>query len=57
MTCRQKAAEDSSSDEESKELNTVAPTEHVHTELPAPTGSHSYMKSLRLSSDQIVKSL
>uniref|UniRef100_A0A674DBT0 phosphatidate phosphatase n=1 Tax=Salmo trutta TaxID=8032 RepID=A0A674DBT0_SALTR len=49
-----KAVEDSSSDEESKELNTVAPTEHVHTELPAPTGSHSYMKSLRLSSDQIV---
>uniref|UniRef100_A0A8C8GHI3 phosphatidate phosphatase n=2 Tax=Oncorhynchus tshawytscha TaxID=74940 RepID=A0A8C8GHI3_ONCTS len=45
--------DDSSSDEESKELNTVAPTEHMHTELP-PTGSHSYMKSLRLSSDQIV---
>uniref|UniRef100_A0A8C7KVY7 phosphatidate phosphatase n=1 Tax=Oncorhynchus kisutch TaxID=8019 RepID=A0A8C7KVY7_ONCKI len=42
------------SDEESKELNTVAPTEHMHTELPPPTGSHSYMKSLRLSSDQIV---
>uniref|UniRef100_A0A8C8GJM5 phosphatidate phosphatase n=1 Tax=Oncorhynchus tshawytscha TaxID=74940 RepID=A0A8C8GJM5_ONCTS len=49
----QKAVDDSSSDEESKELNTVAPTEHMHTELP-PTGSHSYMKSLRLSSDQIV---
>uniref|UniRef100_A0A8C8GKI9 phosphatidate phosphatase n=1 Tax=Oncorhynchus tshawytscha TaxID=74940 RepID=A0A8C8GKI9_ONCTS len=48
-----KAVDDSSSDEESKELNTVAPTEHMHTELP-PTGSHSYMKSLRLSSDQIV---
>uniref|UniRef100_A0A8C7KJK1 phosphatidate phosphatase n=1 Tax=Oncorhynchus kisutch TaxID=8019 RepID=A0A8C7KJK1_ONCKI len=51
---RQKAVDDSSSDEESKELNTVAPTEHMHTELPPPTGSHSYMKSLRLSSDQIV---
>uniref|UniRef100_A0A8C7KK70 phosphatidate phosphatase n=1 Tax=Oncorhynchus kisutch TaxID=8019 RepID=A0A8C7KK70_ONCKI len=50
----QKAVDDSSSDEESKELNTVAPTEHMHTELPPPTGSHSYMKSLRLSSDQIV---
>uniref|UniRef100_A0A8C7KFI7 phosphatidate phosphatase n=1 Tax=Oncorhynchus kisutch TaxID=8019 RepID=A0A8C7KFI7_ONCKI len=49
-----KAVDDSSSDEESKELNTVAPTEHMHTELPPPTGSHSYMKSLRLSSDQIV---
>uniref|UniRef100_A0A4W5NWG9 phosphatidate phosphatase n=1 Tax=Hucho hucho TaxID=62062 RepID=A0A4W5NWG9_9TELE len=51
---QKKAAEDSSSDEESNELNTVAPIEHMHTELPAPTGSHSYMKSLRLSSDQIV---
>nr|XP_046212113.1 phosphatidate phosphatase LPIN2-like isoform X2 [Oncorhynchus gorbuscha] len=51
---QQKAVDDSSSDEESKELNTVAPTEHMHTELPPPTGSHSYMKSLRLSSDQIV---
>ncbi|KAM3593010.1 uncharacterized protein V6R79_003856 [Siganus canaliculatus] len=47
---RQKAAE-WSSDEETKELNAVAPTEHVQTEVPAPC--HSYKKSLRLSSDQI----
>uniref|UniRef100_A0A8C7REI0 Lipin 2 n=1 Tax=Oncorhynchus mykiss TaxID=8022 RepID=A0A8C7REI0_ONCMY len=45
---------DSSSDEESKELNALAPTECVQTEISAPTGSHSYKKSLRLSSDQIV---
>uniref|UniRef100_A0A8C7GA85 phosphatidate phosphatase n=1 Tax=Oncorhynchus kisutch TaxID=8019 RepID=A0A8C7GA85_ONCKI len=45
---------DSSSDEESKELNALAPTERVQTEISAPTGSHSYKKSLRLSSDQIV---
>ncbi|XP_041718012.2 phosphatidate phosphatase LPIN2 [Coregonus clupeaformis] len=51
---QQKAAADSSSDEESKELNAVAPTECVQTEIPAPTGSHSYKKSLRLSSDQIL---
>uniref|UniRef100_A0A8C7TJG5 phosphatidate phosphatase n=1 Tax=Oncorhynchus mykiss TaxID=8022 RepID=A0A8C7TJG5_ONCMY len=44
----------SSSDEESKELNALAPTECVQTEISAPTGSHSYKKSLRLSSDQIV---
>uniref|UniRef100_A0A8C7GB44 phosphatidate phosphatase n=1 Tax=Oncorhynchus kisutch TaxID=8019 RepID=A0A8C7GB44_ONCKI len=50
----QKAAADSSSDEESKELNALAPTERVQTEISAPTGSHSYKKSLRLSSDQIV---
>uniref|UniRef100_A0A8C7TJP8 phosphatidate phosphatase n=1 Tax=Oncorhynchus mykiss TaxID=8022 RepID=A0A8C7TJP8_ONCMY len=50
----QKAAADSSSDEESKELNALAPTECVQTEISAPTGSHSYKKSLRLSSDQIV---
>uniref|UniRef100_A0A8C7RCE9 phosphatidate phosphatase n=1 Tax=Oncorhynchus mykiss TaxID=8022 RepID=A0A8C7RCE9_ONCMY len=54
LRSNKKAVDDSSSDEESKELNTVAPTEHMHTELPPPTGSHSYMKSLRLSSDQIV---
>uniref|UniRef100_A0A8C7THV9 phosphatidate phosphatase n=1 Tax=Oncorhynchus mykiss TaxID=8022 RepID=A0A8C7THV9_ONCMY len=47
-------AADSSSDEESKELNALAPTECVQTEISAPTGSHSYKKSLRLSSDQIV---
>uniref|UniRef100_A0A8C7GAI9 phosphatidate phosphatase n=1 Tax=Oncorhynchus kisutch TaxID=8019 RepID=A0A8C7GAI9_ONCKI len=47
-------AADSSSDEESKELNALAPTERVQTEISAPTGSHSYKKSLRLSSDQIV---
>ncbi|CDQ56901.1 unnamed protein product [Oncorhynchus mykiss] len=51
---QQKAAADSSSDEESKELNALAPTECVQTEISAPTGSHSYKKSLRLSSDQIV---
>uniref|UniRef100_A0A673ZFP0 phosphatidate phosphatase n=1 Tax=Salmo trutta TaxID=8032 RepID=A0A673ZFP0_SALTR len=50
----QKAAADSSSEEESKELNALAPTERVQTEISAPTGSHSYKKSLRLSSDQIV---
>uniref|UniRef100_A0A8K9V684 phosphatidate phosphatase n=1 Tax=Oncorhynchus mykiss TaxID=8022 RepID=A0A8K9V684_ONCMY len=54
LECRQKAAADSSSDEESKELNALAPTECVQTEISAPTGSHSYKKSLRLSSDQIV---
>uniref|UniRef100_A0A671UTM1 phosphatidate phosphatase n=1 Tax=Sparus aurata TaxID=8175 RepID=A0A671UTM1_SPAAU len=46
-----------SSDDETKELNTVAPaltpTEHVQTEGPAPAPCHSYKKSLRLSSDQI----
>ncbi|XP_035597375.1 phosphatidate phosphatase LPIN2-like isoform X2 [Oncorhynchus keta] len=51
---QQKAAADSSSDEESKELNALASTERVQTEISAPTGSHSYKKSLRLSSDQIV---
>lgn len=55
LECRQKAAADSSSDEESKELNALAPTERVQTEISAPTGSHSYKKSLRLSSDQIVR--
>lgn len=57
---RQKAVE-WSSDDETKELNTVAPaltpTEHVQTEGPAPAPCHSYKKSLRLSSDQIVRSL
>ncbi|XP_068437703.1 phosphatidate phosphatase LPIN2-like [Clinocottus analis] len=51
----QKAAE-LSSDDETKELNSVAPaptpTEHVQPESPAPA-FHSYKKSLRLSSDQI----
>uniref|UniRef100_A0A3Q1B565 phosphatidate phosphatase n=1 Tax=Amphiprion ocellaris TaxID=80972 RepID=A0A3Q1B565_AMPOC len=51
---QQKAAE-WSSDDETKELNAVAPaltpTERVQTEGPAPC--HSYKKSLRLSSDQI----
>uniref|UniRef100_A0A3Q1B5S5 phosphatidate phosphatase n=1 Tax=Amphiprion ocellaris TaxID=80972 RepID=A0A3Q1B5S5_AMPOC len=54
LSCRQKAAE-WSSDDETKELNAVAPaltpTERVQTEGPAPC--HSYKKSLRLSSDQI----
>ncbi|XP_056221010.1 phosphatidate phosphatase LPIN2-like [Seriola aureovittata] len=46
-----------SSDDETKELNAVAPaltsTERVQTEGPAPAPCHSYKKSLRLSSDQI----
>uniref|UniRef100_A0A674PIY7 phosphatidate phosphatase n=1 Tax=Takifugu rubripes TaxID=31033 RepID=A0A674PIY7_TAKRU len=50
----QKAAE-WSSDDDTKELNTVAPVptqaNHVQTEGSAPC--HSYRKSLRLSSDQI----
>ncbi|XP_070842392.1 phosphatidate phosphatase LPIN2-like isoform X1 [Chaetodon trifascialis] len=53
---QQKAAE-WSSDDETKELNAVAPaltpTEHVQKEGPAPAPCHSYKKSLRLSSDQI----
>lgn len=58
LSYRQKAAE-WSSDDETKELNAVAPalkpTEHVQTEGPAPAPCHSYKKSLRLSSDQIVR--
>ncbi|XP_056155498.1 phosphatidate phosphatase LPIN2-like [Lampris incognitus] len=50
---QQKTAE-SSSDDESKELNAVAPTEHVQTEGPVTGPCPSYKKSLRLSSDQIV---
>nr|XP_020510402.1 phosphatidate phosphatase LPIN2-like isoform X1 [Labrus bergylta] len=46
-----------SSDDETKELNVVAPapkpTEHVQSESPAAAPCHSYKKSLRLSSDQI----
>ncbi|XP_008298783.1 phosphatidate phosphatase LPIN2 [Stegastes partitus] len=53
---QQKAAE-WSSDDETKELNAVAPaltpTERVQTEGPAPAPCHSYKKSLRLSSAQI----
>lgn len=60
LSCRQKAAE-WSSDDETKELNAVAPaltpTEHVQKEGPAPAPCHSYRKSLRLSSDQIVRKL
>uniref|UniRef100_A0A8C3G928 phosphatidate phosphatase n=1 Tax=Cyclopterus lumpus TaxID=8103 RepID=A0A8C3G928_CYCLU len=55
----QKAAE-WSSDDETKELSSVAPaptpTEHVQPGGPAPATApalHSYKKSLRLSSDQI----
>ncbi|XP_030635025.1 phosphatidate phosphatase LPIN2-like [Chanos chanos] len=44
-------AADSSSDEDSKELSTVVPTERVQAE--GNTHTHSYKKSLRLSSDQI----
>lgn len=55
---RQKAAE-WSSDDETKELNAVAPaltpTERAQTENQAPQPCHSYKKSLRLSSDQIVR--
>ncbi|XP_072544120.1 phosphatidate phosphatase LPIN2-like isoform X2 [Salminus brasiliensis] len=47
---RQVAA-DSSTDEDSKELNTAALAECMQMEAHAPT--HSYKKSLRLSSDQI----
>lgn len=58
LSRRQKAAE-WSSDDETKELNAVAPaltpTEHVQTEGPAPAPCHSYKKSLRLSSNQIVR--
>ncbi|XP_033494025.2 phosphatidate phosphatase LPIN2-like [Epinephelus lanceolatus] len=53
---QQKTAE-WSSDDETKELNAVAPalppTEHVQTQGPAPAPCHSYKKSLRLSSEQI----
>ncbi|XP_041670387.1 phosphatidate phosphatase LPIN2-like [Cheilinus undulatus] len=53
----QRKAVEWSSDDETKELNAVAPspepTEHVQTEGPAPASGHSYKKSLRLSSDQI----
>uniref|UniRef100_A0A3B4TYF0 phosphatidate phosphatase n=1 Tax=Seriola dumerili TaxID=41447 RepID=A0A3B4TYF0_SERDU len=56
LSCRHKTAE-WSSDDETKELNAVAPaltsTERVQTEGPAPAPCHSYKKSLRLSSDQI----
>uniref|UniRef100_A0A8C8FHX2 phosphatidate phosphatase n=1 Tax=Oncorhynchus tshawytscha TaxID=74940 RepID=A0A8C8FHX2_ONCTS len=40
--------------DQNEQLNALAPTERVQTEISAPTGSHSYKKSLRLSSDQIV---
>lgn len=57
LSCRQKASE-WSSDEETKELNVAAPsmkpTERVQSEGAATC--HSYRKSLRLSSDQIVSS-
>uniref|UniRef100_A0A3Q3GLV0 phosphatidate phosphatase n=1 Tax=Labrus bergylta TaxID=56723 RepID=A0A3Q3GLV0_9LABR len=56
LASRRKAAE-WSSDDETKELNVVAPapkpTEHVQSESPAAAPCHSYKKSLRLSSDQI----
>lgn len=58
LSCRQKTAE-WSSDDETKELNAVAPalppTEHVQTQGPAPAPCPSYKKSLRLSSEQIVR--
>ncbi|KAM3860339.1 phosphatidate phosphatase LPIN2-like [Diretmus argenteus] len=50
-TTQQKAVE-SSSDEESKELNAVVLTERVQAE-PTPAPCPSYKKSLRLSPDQI----
>ncbi|CAK6970213.1 LOW QUALITY PROTEIN: phosphatidate phosphatase LPIN2-like [Scomber scombrus] len=53
---QQKTAE-WSSDDETKELNAVAPaltpTERVQKEAPAPAPCPAYKKSLRLSSDQI----
>ncbi|CAN9506379.1 unnamed protein product [Ophioblennius macclurei] len=53
---QQKAAE-WSSDDETRELNAVAPplvpSERVPTEDPPPAPCHSYKKSLRLSSEQI----
>ncbi|XP_029934997.1 phosphatidate phosphatase LPIN2 isoform X2 [Myripristis murdjan] len=53
----QQQAVESSSDDESKELNAVASplglTERVQTEGPVPAPGPSYKKSLRLSSDQI----
>lgn len=56
LPCSQKASE-CSSDDEAKELHTVAPvptqTNHVQTQGSAPC--HSFRKSLRLSSDQIVR--
>lgn len=56
LSFRQKAAE-WSSDDDTKELNAAAPaptpTDHVQTEEPATWPS--YKKSLRLSSDQIVR--
>lgn len=58
--CRKKAAE-WSSDDETKELNAAAPaltpTERVQTEGTATAPCHSYKKSLRLSSNQIVRPL
>uniref|UniRef100_A0A3Q1ILB2 phosphatidate phosphatase n=2 Tax=Anabas testudineus TaxID=64144 RepID=A0A3Q1ILB2_ANATE len=60
LLCRQKTTE-WSSDDESKELHAVAPaltaTERVQTESSATAPCHSYKKSLRLSSDQIVRKL
>lgn len=60
LSCRHKIPE-WSSDDETKELNAVAPAltpiERVQTEVPAPAPCHSYKKSLRLSSDQIVRQL
>lgn len=47
------AAADSSTDEDSKELNTAACAECMQAASRANT--HSYKKSLRLSSDQIVR--
>lgn len=56
LPCSQKTSE-WSSDDETRELQAVAPvpmqTTHVQTEGSAPC--HSYRKSLRLSSDQIVR--
>ncbi|CAJ1082498.1 phosphatidate phosphatase LPIN2-like [Xyrichtys novacula] len=53
----QRKAAEWSSDDETKELNAVAPAqkpaEHVQSESPAAAPCHSYKKSLRLSSDQI----
>jgi len=47
---------DSSSDEEGKEVSAAASSmeRKVHSEPHGHTSTHSYRKSLRLSSDQIV---
>ena len=58
---RRKKTAEWSSDDETKELNAAAPaltpTERVQTEGSTAAPCHSYKKSLRLSSNQIVRLL